>query len=67
MLMLIAVFCVVGQPRICQRHTFFLPPGVAETGCYVAGQFQIAQWLGENPGYTIKTWSCGVPDVQEKA
>lgn len=61
MIELVLLACLLKDPGRCEQH--YLP--TAETmgmmECVITGQFQVAQWHGQHPGWVIRRWTCGAP------
>jgi hypothetical protein len=57
MIELAFVVCLSASPDTCEdRALQFMD--ISVTTCAIAAQPQLAQWVGEHPGWTIQRWTC---------
>lgn len=61
MIELVFAVCMIDQPSRCKDvHLNFDEQQVSAAQCTMNGQVAMAQWIGENPNWTIKKWHCGL-------
>jgi hypothetical protein len=60
MLELVVAVCLIDNPAQCKDiHLALDAQNVSQRQCVMRGQFQMAQWIGENPDWVIRRWTCG--------
>lgn len=69
MLELVVAVCMIDEPARCKDvHLALESAGhVNANQCMMQGQFEMARWVGENPHWLIKRWSCADAGVMAKA
>lgn len=69
MLELVVAVCMIDEPTRCKDVNLALE-GVSvrmAAQCMMQGQFRMAEWVGDNPNWQIKRWSCSPAGVVAKA
>lgn len=53
--------CALLPPFNCMdKKLTFEAEQVSIQQCFMFGQFELAKWVGEHPGWRIDRWRCGV-------
>ena len=57
MIELAFVVCLSAAPTTCENRALQFTD-LTPTACVMGAQPQLAQWVGEHPGWNIQRWSC---------
>jgi hypothetical protein len=64
---IVVMVCQVGQPDLCEeQHLQFAWQGTLQQ-CIFSAQPYIAQWIGDHPEWTVKSYRCEYPNTRKKA
>jgi hypothetical protein len=68
MLELVVAVCMIDEPARCKDvHLALESAGrVTAQQCFMHSQFEMARWVGENPMWQVKRWSCADAGVIAK-
>ena len=67
MIQIVVIVCRLGQPDLCEeQHLQFAWQGSLQR-CTMAAQPYIAQWIGEHPQWSVRSFHCEYPGVRDKA
>jgi hypothetical protein len=67
MITIVVTVCTLAQPEQCEdRHLEFSWQGSLKQ-CVMNAQPYIAQWVGEHPKWSVKSFHCEHPHTKEKA
>ncbi len=67
MIAIVVTVCALAQPDQCEeRHLEFSWQGSLKQ-CVMNAQPYIAQWIGDHPKWSIKSYHCEYPHMKEKA
>lgn len=59
MIELLVAVCLIDQPATCKDvHLAFAGERVDARQCMMRGQFEMARWVGDNPDWVIRKWTC---------
>ncbi|MGQ9366439.1 hypothetical protein [Azospirillum sp. ST 5-10] len=64
MIELVFVVCMVASPAECrQERPAFQPPYASPASCLLDGQLRAVEWQGSHPGWSVRRWSCALPQT----
>lgn len=64
MIELVFVVCMVTSPSDCHsERPSFVPPYPTAVSCMLDGQVRAAEWQGSHPGWSIRRWTCALPQT----
>jgi hypothetical protein len=63
---IVVMVCQVAQPDLCEeQHLQFAWQGTLQQ-CIFSAQPYIAQWIGDHPEWTVKSYHCEYPSTRKK-
>lgn len=66
-LAIVFTVCSLAHPDQCEeRRLDYLSEG-SLTQCVISAQPYIAQWIGEHPKWSVKSYHCEYPHMKDKA
>jgi hypothetical protein len=67
MIAIVFTVCALAHPDQCQeQHLDYEYKGTL-AACAMSAQPYIAQWIGEHPKWSVKSYHCEYPRMKEKA
>lgn len=63
---LVLTVCLVASPGHCRDEHLYFQSGSSVMNCMFLAQPEIAKWSVEHPAYTVRRWTCVVPDGEQK-
>ena len=64
---IIVTVCALAQPDQCEEHRLDYTWSGTLKQCTMGAQPYIAQWIGEHPKWSVKSFHCEYPHMKEKA
>jgi acyl-ACP thioesterase len=55
--------CLVARPEHCERFEVLFAEPVSEIQCQFVSQLRVAQWQGEHPAWSVRSWRCEFPEI----
>jgi len=55
--------CLATEPKACESFRLPFARPMNLTQCLFEGSLQAMRWADENPQWTIRRWSCGLPEA----
>lgn len=64
---IVVTVCALAQPDQCEERRLEFNWNGSLKQCVMTAQPYIAQWIGEHPKWSIKSYRCEHPHMKEKA
>lgn len=59
MMEIVMAVCLIDSPYACKRERLpFEQPAITTSLCSMFAQTEMARWIGENPNWTVRRWTC---------
>lgn len=58
MIELLVAVCMIDEPANCKDVHLAMNGNLNARQCMTQGQFEMARWIGENPDWVIRRWTC---------
>ena len=67
LIMIVVTVCAMAHPDQCEEQRLEFSSQFSLRQCVTSAQPYLAQWIGEHPKWTIKSYRCEYPHSKEKA
>jgi hypothetical protein len=64
---IVITVCALAHPDQCEEQRLEFSSQFSLKQCVMSAQPYLAQWIGEHPKWTIKSYHCEYPHAKEKA
>ena len=67
MIEIILTVCAIANPANCEEKYLQFTWDGSLSQCMMAAQPYIAQWIGDHPEWSVKSYHCEYPSTRKKA